>query len=771
MATRNLVPSSSQRQEATNRRGYWSDQIAKGVKRYQVFVTSGNNVVDRYRLERENSRDGELYQDRYNILYSSTETTKPSLYAQTPKVQATKRHRDRENDYVTLATMLMETAGQYALEEVDFDGVMKNVVQDYLLPGMGTAWVRYEPTIRKRASANDNTDDGIEELAAEGMDVDYVHFKDFITGVGRVWKELPWIARRVYFDRSRAKKRFGADKANKLTYSYRPNDDGNGNKDFAGAGGYQAVIWEIWHKVDREVVWYSEDYSEDVLESVVDPLKLRDFWPCPEPIRAVWTTRTFIPKPFYGQYKAQAEELDNITERVRYLTKALRVAGVYDGSQGQLQKLLEGKNNTMIPIENWTIFAQQGGMQGSVMWLPIKEVAEVLMSLLQQRDVVKAEIYEITGFSDIQRGVSKASETLGAQQIKSDWASGRLRDMQKEVQRFCRDIIRIMSEIMCEHFSDTTLALYGGFDPPEVTQEEQLAAAQYAMAQQQYKASLTLAPQPGQPPMQPPQKPGPTARQIAIQTFQKTVQLIKSEKQRAASIGIETDSTIMPDEASEREDRMQFLSSAGAFLQQAGPMALQFPDMRGLLGAILMFAIRTFRSSRPLEKEFEDFTKKLQAAPAQPPAGQGGDDGKAVADASVQAEQLKQQTAQRTAQADDATKRYEIDSKASGENARLQLERDKFTMDHEYRMADLRIKEQELEVRRMEAGVKQATAAHAAVLAERDQAHSQALEVGDQQHQQEMDAAGLDNADREFEAGREDAAEAARQASASQNDA
>jgi hypothetical protein len=742
----------TQEQLMTNRRGYWSDEIAKAEKRYGVFHRTGNNVQDRYRLERENS-EADLYQDRYNILYSSTETTRPSLYAQTPKVQATKRHRDRENEYVTLATLLMEAAGQYALEEVDFDGVMKNVVQDFLLPGLGQAWVRYDPKIKSTPGANDN-EAATEELVGEGIDLDYVHYKDFITGVGRVWKELPWIARRVYFDKEKATARFGAEKAQKLAYSYRPSDDGNGNRDFAGHGGYQAVIWEIWDKRNRKVIWYSVDLADDVLEEIPDPLKLKNFWPCPEPVRAVWTTRTFIPKSFYSQYKAQAEELDNITERIRHLTQALRLVGVYDGSQTQLAQLLTGKGNKLVPVENWTMFAQQGGIAGSIMYVPIKEVAEVLMNLLQQREVVKAEIYEITGFSDIVRGVSKASETLGAQKIKSDWAGGRLRDMQKEIQRFCRDLIRIITEIMSEHFSEESLALYAGFDPPEVTPEEQAAVAQYAVAMQQYQAALAGPVAPGTPQPQPPQKPGPTAQQQAIQTFSRTVKLLKTEKERAASIGIETDSTIMPDEAAEREDRMTFLSSAGAFLQQAGPMALQFPDMRALLGAVLMFTIRTFRSSRPLEKAFEDFQKKLEAAPPQNPDGEGGDNGQAAAQAQIQVEQIKQQGAQALAQttaaadaqaqqaqaaADNEAKKYEVDAK-------MQLEREKMQSAERIKMAELALREREVAVKEAELGIKREEVQVDAALADQQQ-----------QHDQQMDREGLVRQDEQFDASREDA--------------
>ena len=148
------------------------------------------------------------------------------------------------------------------------------------------------------------------------------------------------------------------------------------------------------------------------------------------------------------------------------------------------------------------------------------------------------------------------------------------------------------------------MAMNCGFEPPEPTPEEQAALAQYA------QQSLSGA-APGEPPQ--------TGAQEAIKTFKAALAILRDERKRCAMIGIETDSTIQPDEAQERKDRVEFLGQIGAFLQQAGPMALQYPDMRGLLGSIMMFVIHTFRSSRGVEKEFEEFAKKLESQPAMPP--------------------------------------------------------------------------------------------------------------------------------------------------------
>ncbi len=741
-------PSKTKQKGQSTQRKYWADQIAKAKKRWDTFWTDGDRVVDRFMLE--SGQGQKRAGDTYNILYSSTETIKPSLYAQTPKAQAKVRSTDTQDMVKVNAAMLMEQVGEYAIERVDYDAVMRNVVADYVLPGMGNAWVRYDPTF-SQAYDNDNNaimkEDGSpqEYLTAEGLGLDYVHYRDQLYGVCRFWKECPWAARRVFFTKTQATKRFGKDKAAKLAYNFNCEDKTKNGASISSTNSeQQAIIYEIWDKVSRSAIWFSDDYPDDLLDVKPDPLKLENFFPCPEPIRAVWSTRTLVPASLYSQYKTQAAELDRLTERIRYLTEALKVRGIYDGSQEVLKNLLDGPGNRMIPVENWAGILANKGLDGSVMWVPIKDVVMCLTELLKQREVVKNEIYEISGFSDIVRGVSKASETLGAQQIKADWATGRLKDMQREVQRFCRDIIRIMVEIACEHFSDETLLLYSGVTPPEPTPEEQQAVAQ-AIAQ-------------GQPPP-------PTALQEFQQMTVKVLALIRSEKLRCANLDIETDSTILPDQQKEREDRMQFLSSVGAFLQQAGPMALQFPDMRGLLGAIMMFTIRTFPASRPLEKEFENFQKKLEAAPPTPPPGEeGGDKGEAAAQASIQTAQIKAQTDtqntqtkassdQQAATMADATKRYEIDQR----NA---IERERINNDHNYRMAQLQLEERKIRLDTIKLGADMDKAEddteyeRASAEVERQQGAEQSAAESEradrqQDHQQNMEERKADLADKQ----------------------
>lgn len=724
----------------TNRRTYWGEELAKSDKKFDTFCQDGDAVNTRFMLESKNVGD------KYNILYSSTETIKPSLYGQTPKVEVRAKNTDTEDSIKVAASMLLEQVGQYCMDDVEFDYVMRNVVSDYVLPGLGTAWARYDPSFAPMGE-NDNKGAPREYKTGEKVALDYVYWKDIRWGAGRVWEELPWIARRVYFTKPKAIKRFGREKADKLTYTCNQYD--RKDKRAHDNPKRQTEIWEIWDIETREVVWYAEEYADDVLDVRTDYLKLKNFYPCPRPLRAVWSTKDFIPKSLYSQYKAQAAELDRLTERIRFLTEALKVRGLYDGSQEGLASLLDGPGNKMVPIQDWAQFIGQGGVGAAVQWVPIQEIVNVLTELFKQREICKNEVYEITGFSDIVRGVSKASETLGAQQIKADWATGRLKDMQREVQRFCRDLIRIMTEIAAEHFSPRTLLLYSGLKIPEVTPEEQQAAAA-AMAQ-------------GMPPQ-------PTQREIVLKTFNEVVQLIKSDANRCSAVGIETDSTILPDEQKERESRMQFLSSMGAFLQQAGPLAMQYPDMRGLLGGIMMFTLRTFPAARPLEKEFEVFQQKLAAQPPQPAPGQEKGDGGAAA----------KETATIKAEADKATtdstnqmKKYEVDARTSNEKLKLQ-------QDHDYRMKQLAIEEQKLDLerKRLGLGTLQEERAHDTEERKRDEENRLANRERQDQIAQSVEDRLDDREDADFEKAerikdredaREDAAEAAAQADRQQS--
>src|SRR5690606_29912885 len=68
-----------------------------------------------------------------------------------------------------------------------------------------------------------------------------------------------------------------------------------------------------------------------------------------------------------------------------------------------------------------------------------------------------ANYYELSGISDIMRGATEAEETLGAQQLKSQYGSVRIRMKVDELQRVARDVARLTAEIIAEKFDQATL--------------------------------------------------------------------------------------------------------------------------------------------------------------------------------------------------------------------------------------------------------------------------------------------------------------------------
>src|SRR6185503_8309352 len=96
------------------------------------------------------------------------------------------------------------------------------------------------------------------------------------------------------------------------------------------------------------------------------------------------TTNSLIPVPDYAEYRDQADELDDLTGRIALLTKAIKAVGVYDSSVDALKAILnDGCDNQLIPVQNWAALTEKGGIGGAVELLPMKEIAETLLSLYE----------------------------------------------------------------------------------------------------------------------------------------------------------------------------------------------------------------------------------------------------------------------------------------------------------------------------------------------------------------------------------------------------
>jgi hypothetical protein len=568
----------------------WYKTIISYERQYKRWEQRADRIVKKYK---DDSRYDRNPNARFNILWSNVQTIQPAIFARLPRPDVSRRFRD--NDPIgRVASMMLERALEFEIEHYgDYKSAMNNSVLDRLLGGRGVSWVRYEPhfAVDEPGEPDDGfqvTEDSDESETPEGeanenperieyecAPVDYVHWKEFGHSPGaRTWEEVTCVWRKVYMSRPALVERFGEELGYKIPLDTKPADDKNSYKPVDGV--YEAVIYEIWDKETGKVLWISKSLGK-IIDERVDPLQLENFFPCPKPLYSTLTTDSLEPIPDFVIYQDQARELDTLCDRIDGLINALKVRGVYDASTSELQRLFsEGENNTLIPVDNWMAFAEKQGMKGAIDLVDITPFAQALQQCYQAMEQVKGQIYELMGIADIQRGQSDPNETLGAQIIKSNNASGRLKTMQHAVVDFATSILSIKAQIICNHFTDETLVGISG-------------------AMQLSDQDKQLIPQ--------------------------AIALLRDQASKNFRIEVTSDSMIYQDEQQEKQDRVAFLAAVGQYLQMAMPAAQASPELVPMLVEMLKFGVTAFKAGKQLEGIIDETADKLRET-AQQQAGQ-----------------------------------------------------------------------------------------------------------------------------------------------------
>src|SRR5690606_5135252 len=364
-----------------------------------------------------------------------------------------------------------------------------------------------------------------------------------------------------------------------------------------------------------------------------DPLNLNGFFPIPLPLYAVKSPESSVPVELFKLYQAQAEELDIITRRLTALTKVMKWRGIYatteDGT-AYLDQLRNAADGDLVPSQSAFAFAREGGIQNYIWLMPIDQLAAIIDKLSLRAEQIKNNIYEIMGIADILRGSTKASETATAQNIKSQWGSLRLSQMQGDVQRYCRDLFRIMAEIIAEKFSPETMAKMTGIELP--------------MSKQELLQKAMMAGQPPSPEM------------LAQPTWEDVIALLRNDALRSWRIDVETDSTIQADVQRSQQNINEFIGGFAQFIQAIGP-AVQTGAMpqEAAVGMMKAFA-RAFKLPRQAMDALDNLPEQ---------APQQGNE------AAAQAEAMKLQAEQQRTQAD--IQKTQLDGQIAAQKGKLDL--------------------------------------------------------------------------------------------------
>jgi len=686
------------------RQQFWQTQLIAAEKEMQRFHKRGNQIVGRYLDERGVTDVGRVSESsrRFNLFHSNVNIMKAALYSKLPKPEVVRRFKDPDDDVARVAAKILERNLEYELQESDsYDEVFKAVILDRLIPGMGTVWQRYEAVTGVAEVQAGSQVTTVETIESEGTPLDYVYWEDILWSPARVWKEVWWVARKVYLSRDEGVRRFGDE------FKEVPLDKiGARNMDARSSAGNplgpknqvlkKGCVYEIWDRKSKKVIWLAKGLKKP-LDEKNDFLKLPEFFPMPKPLFASTTTTNMIPNADYLLCQDQYEELDVINTRISYLIQACKVVGVYDKKADGVQRMLQqASENQLIPVDQWAAFSEKGGLKGVVDWLPVDHVASVIQQLNQARDTIKQQIYELTGLADIIRGASAASETAAAQKIKAQYASVRLTAHQDEVAYFFSRVFCIKAYLMCTFYQPERLLRQAGTFP----QEDQ-------------------------------------------QLLEPAIKLLKDEFNAKFRILVTADTFTDVDWQREKEERMEFLTGASQFIEKAAMAAEKAPETAPMMFGLLKFAVAGFRASRDVEGIIDQGAaaamaalQKKQAQPPQPdPEAQKV---QAEMQQSEQIHQMKTQQADQKHQQDMAKIQADLAASNAMNSAKvemLQQEMEFAREKHQLEMAALREKyavKAEGDV--INAQTKMATNA---MEHQQDMAHSE------EQHQQQLEFAAV----------------------------
>lgn len=615
---------------------YWELELKASFKRTKQWHTQADMIQRRYIDDRtgqglggsalgqgaaagQGSQSGRF---RLNLFHSNAKTILNMLYGKLPRIDVSRTDTTGGDDVGRVAAEVMERVLRQDLANhgAEHSQIFKAVLMDRMLPGLGCARVRYAVETGKAApygpkadldayttseDASDTDEDAAEEILGESAPFDYYYWADMAWGWGRQFSELPWIGFRSYLDKDEVTGRFGKDVAEKLQYKQREvsaNKDGISDPDMNSAW-QKAEIWEIWDKHSKKLVWLSLGYDQ-LLETKKDTLKLSGFYPCPPFFIANITNALYLPTPDYHLAQDLYNEIDVLQTRIAILTEAVRVVGVYDAAAEGIQRMFkEGNENDLIPVDNWAMFAEKGGIQGQVDWLPLMDIVGALEKLRGIRDETIGLLQQVTGMADIMRGeLDNQYEGVGQTQVKAKFASSRIQALSEEFATFVTDLQQIKAEVICKHFSPETIV---------------------KMANMQFSPDRELVPD--------------------------AIALLKNKEQSILRIEIKSETMAQEDYAQLQNERASYLNGLSTFIQSATPLIQQDPRSTPFLLEMLKWAMAGFKSASDVEgildRAIETMSQPEQQKEPEP------SDADKQAQAQIELEKIRQQGKQQEMQA------------------------------------------------------------------------------------------------------------------------
>jgi hypothetical protein len=543
----------------------WLQRISREETTHEAFRKRSRDVEKIFRTD----RDEQVYVPLY---WSVVGVEHVGVYSNQPVPDVRPRNEPQNPLFRSIATAIRRGLA-FCIDHPSFDKSMHRSIDDFLAMGLGTLRIKIdsdmsEETMEEPIMGEEQTPQGvmqvqvgtrpkvIEKVGDQVIRWEYVPWARFGYEPCNDMEHCGWIYFRHRMTMLQIKKRFGRTISASKDESDRQGDPNNWKSTTHD-------IYEIWDKNKKEVVFMAKGESE-LIEVREDPLELIDFWCIPDAMMTNLPSEELIPQADYDYIEHYDRELNRLQERRASILEQIKASGAYDAGIPELKGILELDDGEMLPIQNMLARMQSAGGSKEFMWFqPIIEKLQALEIISQQIQLVKAQVDEILGISDIVRGVTKASETATAQEIKGRWVGVRLTRKRETVIYTVKQMMRMMAQLLVSHITPENLQ--------RITQ---------------------------------------------MQITEEMLGIMQDDMMMQYIIDIESDSTVAKDENAEKESYQAMLTAVGQFAQAVMPMVQSNIMPATISSAILQAGLKPYAShDRALEEamaELPQTTQQLQ---------------------------------------------------------------------------------------------------------------------------------------------------------------
>lgn len=617
----------------------WNDVAVKALKRY-----------------RDERGDAFKNSSLYNIYFLNTDTKLSALYARTPKPDIKRRFDDSQDDVARVAALLLQRNLEYEIDTGGFDSSFKQVLFDHVVAGMGVSWLRLEQDEVEQAPAFDPLSGVMilqpNVITRQEACADYVAWDDFFWSPCKVWTMCSWVARRIPMTKDAIKARFGnkvpVEQINEISFSTKPSTQDGSKAKLAPQNQTEptADVYEVWDK-ERQLVFWVTESVEVPLDVAEDSMGFDGFFPTPLPPLGRFDTSNTQPICDYQLVKGKYAELDALNQRCVSLSEALALRFVYDGKFSELKDLYTtvGENQG-IGIKDWSNLSERGGLQGSIQFTPLDQVANAFIIASGQLERIKSQIYEVEGISDIMRGQAMPYETATATTAKSQQSFGRFASRQQDVAQYVEGLLRLKAHAICKFYQPDLIV----------------------------KRAMPLA-------------------QVDQQFIGPALQLLKDEQMSQFRLSVSVDSLQLPNWNTEKAERSEAIQAITKMMSVIMPAVQQTPQIAPLGMELIKWGVSGFKGAQAIEGVIDNGLQQLLQASQQ---GQGTQKPPSPDQIKAQVQMQKSQMDMQIVQEQENTKRQIAQLQAQVKASQMALAQQQNNYENQLRAQEVQLRKGEL---------------------------------------------------------------------------